>query len=73
MVQDNSLFSAFRRMYNKTIKDTLNLPFRAPHEKVDTLMGVQNAINIIQSSFLRNYGLWQKEYDGQDSDREFGQ
>ena len=26
-------------MYNKTIKDSLNLPYRAPHIKVDKLMG----------------------------------
>ena len=40
MIKENSLFNAFRRMYNKSIKDTLNLPFKAPHDKVDTLMGV---------------------------------
>ena len=59
-------------MYNKSIKDTLNLPIKAPHEKVDTLMGVQNAKNIAQSSYLRNYNLWKKEYKDEDPDREFG-
>ena len=59
-------------MYNKSIKDTLNLPLRAPHDKVDALMGVQSAINITQSSYVRNYNLWNKEYEGNDPDREFG-
>ena len=49
-------------MYNKTIKDSLNLPLRAPHEKIDTLMGVQSAKNIVQSSYLRNHGLWEGEF-----------
>ena len=49
-------------MYNKTIKDSLNLPLKAPHEKIDILMGVQNAKNIVQSSYLRNHELWEKEF-----------
>ena len=50
-------------MYNKTVKDSLNLPSRAPHDKIDNLMGMQNAENIVQSSYVRNYILWKKEYD----------
>ena len=40
MLKGNSKFNAFRQMYNKTIKDSLNLPLRAPQEKIDKLMGV---------------------------------
>ena len=50
-------------MYNKTIKDCLNLPAKAHHEKIDKLMGVQSAKNIVQSSYLRNYSLWEKEFE----------
>ena len=59
-------------MYNKTIKDSLNLPPKAPHVKIDKLMGVQNAKNIVQSSYIRNYRLWEKEYEKRDEDKTFG-
>ena len=56
-------------MYNKTIKDSLNLPSRASHNNMDKLMGVQIAKNIVQSTYLRNYKLWEREFD---EDEEIG-
>ena len=63
MMKKNSKFTAFRCTYNKTIKDCMNLPNRAPHDKIDNLMGVQNAKNIVQSTYIRNYRLWKKEFE----------
>jgi hypothetical protein len=39
MRKNNSLFRDFRQIYNKTIKECLNLPTKAPHDKMDILMG----------------------------------
>ena len=43
MEKDGSKFNMFRQMYNKSIKDSLNLPLRASHKNMDKLMGVQSA------------------------------
>ena len=62
MEKNSSRYNRFRQMYNKTIKGCLNLPGRAPHEKIDVMMGVQSARNIIQANFIRNYNLWMNEF-----------
>ena len=53
-------------MYNKTIKDSICLPRRATHDKMDKLMGVQSARNIVQSTYLRTYKLWENEFQEKD-------
>ena len=40
MEKKNSKFNIFRGIYNKTIKECMNLPSKAAQEKVDVLMGV---------------------------------
>ena len=47
MEEEGSKFNRFRIMYNKTIKDSLNLPSKASHANLDKLMGVQSAKNIV--------------------------
>ena len=47
MQKKTSKFNTFRCIYNKTIKECMNLPNKAPHDKIDTLLGVQSAKNVV--------------------------
>ena len=47
MNDKGSIFSAFKILYNRTIKESLNLPGKAAHKNIDTLMGVQSAKNLV--------------------------
>jgi len=40
MEDNNSKFTAFKILYNKSIKESLNLPSKASHAKMNKLMGV---------------------------------
>ena len=57
MRKENSKFNQFRKIYNKTFKETMNLPWQSTHQKIDKLLGVQSAKNIVQSSYMRNFKL----------------
>ena len=61
-------------MYNKSVKQVLKLPKNTNQNKVDKILGVQNAKNIVYSSFVRNFKLWDREFvnDEDKTDQEEG-
>ena len=62
MKKVKSKFNTFRILYNKSYKTCMNINKNAQHSKIDKLMGVQSARNIVYSSYVRNYKLWEKEF-----------
>ena len=62
MEKANSKFNMFKTIYNKSLKTCMNFNRNAQHKKIDKLMGVQSARNLVYSSYVRNYKLWEKEF-----------
>ena len=66
MEKKGSKFDQYRIIYNQTLKQTLNLPKNTNANKIDKLLGVQSAKNIVQASYVRNYQLWEREFKQED-------
>ena len=62
MAKENSKFNQFRKIYNKSFKEAMNLPWQSMHKKIDKILGVQSAKNLVQASYMRNAKLIEEEY-----------
>ena len=67
MIKSLSKFNQFRLIYNKSVKQVLGLPANVSISKIDKILGVQSAHNIVQASYIRNQRLWSKEFEQYDS------